>query len=114
MAINFPNTNLSNGATHVVGAVTFTYDLAKTVWSPSLASGGGGASVAASDTAPTSPTAGDLWVNSTTFELYTYYNDGTTSTWVEVSGGGGGGGGGVTAETQTQIDDNELFSLIGL
>jgi len=26
----------------------------------------------------------------------------------------GGSGGGVTAETQTQIDDNELFSLIGL
>jgi hypothetical protein len=112
MSINFPNTNLLNGATHVVGAVTFTYNLAKTVWLPSkVSSGEGGVNVVASDTAPASPTVGDLWVNSTTFELYTYYNDGATSTWVEVSGGGGGG---VTAETQTQIDDNELFSLIGL
>jgi hypothetical protein len=32
-----------------------------------------------------------------------------------VSGSSGGGsGGGITAEIQAQIDDNELFSLIGL
>jgi hypothetical protein len=32
----------------------------------------------------------------------------------DVTGSGGTGGGGLTAETQAQIDDNELFSLIGL
>jgi hypothetical protein len=37
MAINFPSTNLYNGYIHVVGDVTFTYNLAKTLWEPSTA-----------------------------------------------------------------------------
>jgi hypothetical protein len=36
MAINFPD-NPSNGATHVVGDVTFTYNSTKTLWVPSTA-----------------------------------------------------------------------------
>jgi hypothetical protein len=44
--------------------------------------GGGGASVTISDTAPSSPSAGNLWWNSTSGHLFIYYNDGTSSQWV--------------------------------
>lgn len=54
---------------------------------------------------PSSPTAGQV------HEGFTY--DGTVSVW-RATPSSGGGGGGLTAETQIQIDDNELFSLIGL
>jgi nucleoside phosphorylase len=47
------------------------------------ASAGGGASVTISDTAPGTPAAGDLWWNSADGTLYVYYNDGTSSQWVE-------------------------------
>ena len=55
-------------------------------------SGGGGASVTASDTAPSSPSAGDLWYKSDTNVLYVYYNDGDSSQWVGVSGPAGPAG----------------------
>lgn len=45
--------------------------------------GGGGSSVTISDTAPTSPAAGNIWVDSTTGIEYTYYNDGSSSQWVQ-------------------------------
>tara|TARA_R110000751_G_scaffold73542_5_gene148737 strand:+ start:532 stop:1956 length:1425 start_codon:yes stop_codon:yes gene_type:complete len=40
-----------------------------------------------SDTAPVSPDAGDLWLDSTQTKLYTYYNDGSSSQWVSVNSG---------------------------
>ena len=55
-------------------------------------SSGGGASVTASDTAPSSPSAGDLWYKSDTNALYVYYNDGDSSQWVGVSGPTGAAG----------------------
>ena len=54
--------------------------------------GGGGASVTASDTAPSSPSAGDLWYKSDTNALYVYYDDGDSSQWVGVSGPAGADG----------------------
>lgn len=42
-----------------------------------------GASVTVSDTAPVSPSNGDLWFNSSLGKLLIYYNDGTSSQWVE-------------------------------
>jgi hypothetical protein len=44
--------------------------------------GGGGASVTISVSPPGSPTAGNLWWESDTGNLYIYYNDGTSSQWV--------------------------------
>lgn len=55
--------------------------------------GSGGASVTISDTAPSSPTAGDLWYDSTSGLLYIRYD----SFWVGTGGGGGSGGGGASA-----------------
>ena len=40
--------------------------------------GGGGASVSVSDSAPSSPSAGDLWFNSSETKKYVYYNDGSS------------------------------------
>lgn len=55
-----------------------------------LITAGGGSSVTASDTAPSSPNAGDLWYDSTGGRLYVYYNDGTSSQWVDAAPQGGG------------------------
>ena len=53
---------------------------------------GGGANVTTSDTAPLSPLDGDLWWDSQTAALKIYYNDGSSTQWVDISTGGGGGG----------------------
>jgi hypothetical protein len=53
---------------------------------------GGGSSVTTSDTAPTSPNSGDQWFDTTSGTLYVYYNDGTSSQWIGVSGPSGADG----------------------
>ena len=40
-------------------------------------------SVTASDTAPTNPDANDVWYESSTGSWFVYYDDGTSSQWVE-------------------------------
>lgn len=47
--------------------------------------GGGGASISVSDTAPASPVNGSLWWNSTIGVLKIYYTDGTSNQWVDAS-----------------------------
>lgn len=51
--------------------------------STSTGGGGEGSSVTVSDTAPSSPAAGDLWWDSTIGQLRIYYSDGTSSQWVD-------------------------------
>jgi hypothetical protein len=51
------------------------------------ASSGGG--VIVSDTAPATPSAGDLWYYSSDAQLYVYYTDIDGSQWVSATGGGG-------------------------
>ena len=48
---------------------------------------GGGSSVTVSESAPGSPSNGDLWWDSDVGELYIYYTDGDSNQWVETSGG---------------------------
>lgn len=48
---------------------------------------GSGGSVTISTTAPSSPSAGDLWWNSDSGVLKIYYNDGNSSQWVDASTG---------------------------
>ena len=47
---------------------------------------GGGGSIEISATAPASPSSGDLWWDSDDGKLYIYYNDGTSSQWVDAAG----------------------------
>ena len=49
------------------------------MWTSGSASGGG-ASVTVSDTAPASPSAGDLWFESDTAQTFVYYD----SSWIEI------------------------------
>ena len=46
---------------------------------------GGGASVSVGQTAPTSPSDGDLWYNSNYGRLFIYYKDGTSDQWVDAA-----------------------------
>jgi len=46
-----------------------------------------GSSVTTSDTPPALPIAGDLWLDSTTTQLFAYYDDGSSSQWVTVTAG---------------------------
>ena len=84
MAINFPDSP-SNGDTHTVGDITWTYNTSKTRWTSSSAGSSGGSSVTVSDTAPTSPSDGDQWFNSTSLKMFVYYADGSSSQWVPAS-----------------------------
>jgi hypothetical protein len=58
-----------------------------------------GANVTISATAPSAPSAGDLWFDSTTAATFIYYD----STWVEIGGAtiGSGGGAGIEDATPT-------------
>ena len=83
MAVDFP-TSPSNGQTFTSGTITYTYNATAGLWN-SAASGGGGSSVTVSDTAPASPSDGDMWYNSLSLKMFVYYNDGSSSQWVPAS-----------------------------
>jgi len=85
MAINFPNSP-SDGDTYEFSGTTYTYSAAKTAWKP-VSAGGGGASVSVSNTAPSNPSDGDLWYDSSVLKLYVYYADGSSSQWVQSNPG---------------------------
>jgi len=61
------------------------WDSVNSAWKPGdvASGGGGGASVSVSDTAPSSPSVGDLWFNSANTKMYVYFNDGTSSQWIQ-------------------------------
>ena len=54
----------------------------------SPAAAGGGSSVTVSDTAPTSPSAGDQWFDSSSLIMFVYYADGSSSQWVPATPAG--------------------------
>jgi len=102
MAYNFPDSP-SNGDTVTINGIVYTYNSTKGAWKTTAASGGaggGGASVTVSETAPTSPSEGDLWFDPSVLKTFVYYNDGTANQWVQSnptgSGGGASGGASVT------------------
>lgn len=68
--------------TGVADGNSLQYVAANTTWVVG-SGGGGGASVTVSDNPPSSPSSGDLWWESDTGKLKVYYNDGTSSQWVD-------------------------------
>jgi hypothetical protein len=75
-ALDFPSP-ATNGQTYS----NWIYDSSIPGWTAQPASVSG---ATASATAPSSPNAGDLWYSTNEGLLYVYYNDGTSSQWVEV------------------------------
>ena len=88
MAINLPD-NPTNGQEVTVGQGKLIYNTSKGVWqhfsTASAAQGQGGASVTVSDTAPSNPSSGDQWFDSSTGALLVYYTDADSSQWVGVT-----------------------------
>ena len=56
---------------------------ANSTWTD-IGGGSSGGSITVSDTAPLSPTSGQLWYNSSSGRTYLYYEDGTSNQWVEI------------------------------
>jgi hypothetical protein len=59
------------------------YDAATSLWKNGVASGG----VTASATAPSSPNAGDAWLDTNTGVLYVWYVDANSSQWIQANNG---------------------------
>ena len=91
--VNLPDSP-ANGTTQTVGGITYTYNSSKGYWTAASSGGGGGggASVTTSDTAPSSPSDGDLWFDSSVAKTYVYYNDGSSSQWIQLNPSGGSDG----------------------
>ena len=70
---------------------------------PGSSGGGGGTTVSVGDTAPTNPTVGSLWWDSTAGQLYIWYNDGTSSQWAPTTNQFGGGYLPLTGGTMTGL-----------
>ena len=79
MAINFPNSP-SNGATHTAAGQTFTYDGTAGVWNPQE-----GTPVSTGTSAPSSPSPGDLWFDTTNNVLKNYNG----SAWLGITSNSG-------------------------
>jgi hypothetical protein len=97
----FTNTNTASR--------TYTFpDKDGTVAMLSDITGSGGATI--SDTAPVGPSAGALWWDSTAATLFVYFNDGTSSQWVEASVAkpGADGADGTTYTTSSSVQLGSL------
>ena len=110
MAYNFPDSP-SNGDTFTLNGVTYAYNSTKGVWKDT-AVGVLPATVTSSDTAPANPSAGDLWYRTDVSSLYVYYNDGSSSQWVGVSGptGATGATGAAGADGADGADGSSVIS----
>lgn len=114
-ALDFPSSP-TDGQTYTANGNTWTYESATASW---LATNAGGASVTVDTTAPLSPSLGDLWWDSTNGVLRVYYNDGTSSQWVDASTSGAGSINAgpafyAYAGTTTTSVANSTFTKIGL
>ena len=91
--VNLPDSP-ANGTTQTVGGITYTYNSSKGYWTAASSGGGGGggASVTTSDSAPSSPSDGDLWYDTDDGGMFVYYADGSSNQWVEVIGAQGATG----------------------
>jgi hypothetical protein len=84
MAINLPNSP-TNGQTVTLADKTLVYNSTSGTWNVQTADSSGG-SLSISDTAPSSPSDGDMWFDSSTLTLYAYYDDGNSQQWIDLAG----------------------------
>jgi len=100
----FPTSPVTND-TLTMNGTSYNYDGSK--WVVVGGGGGGGVNIASSATAPSSPSVGDQWFNTTSGTLSTYMTDGTDSAWLDISSANGlassGGGGAMVFVSKTTI-----------
>jgi hypothetical protein len=82
VAIDYPNSPTNGQQFTPPGGVLQQWDGAKWVV---VGGGAGGGGAVISDTAPTSPTSGELWWDSTDAQLYVSYTDPNSTQWVAAS-----------------------------
>lgn len=80
MALNFPSSP-TVGQTFTSGALTYVFD--GTAWNSVLDTSF--TLVPTQDLPPSSPRDGQLWFESSTGALLIYYDDGTSSQWVQIN-----------------------------
>ena len=85
MALEFPN-NPTNGQTYTdsTSGLRYTFNSTANVWTFSTNS----VSVSVSSTPPSGITSGNLWWNRDTGRMFVYYDDGTSTQWVETTPSG--------------------------
>lgn len=69
-----------------VTAIHFVWSGTEWAVVPFGANSGSGYATFVSDSAPLSPSQGDLWFNSETFDLSLWYSDGSDAAWIKLSG----------------------------
>jgi hypothetical protein len=94
-----PTATIADGALAVDTTNDAFYFRSGSSWNQ-VTGGGGSSSITTSDTAPISPSDGDLWYETDTGRTLVYYADGTSSQWVEV-----GASASVTSRLVLQDDD---------
>lgn len=94
----------SRGATGFTGSVGFVGSKGDTGF---VGSAGTSASIVVSDTPPGGSINGDLWFDSVDGSLNIYYNDGTSSQWVQAVGGSAGVGGATGGSTDKVFYEND-------
>lgn len=103
---------LSGGVISALGNITGNYFIGNGSALTGIVAGGGATTF--SNIAPSSPAAGDVWIQANTAIQYVYFDDTTSSQWAEMeayqsfsgSGGAGTPGG---ANTQIQFNDSDSF-----
>ena len=80
MAYDFPDSPAEGTEYTPAGGVTYVYKAPRWEVKPPLP-----ATATIADVAPSSPVHGQFWWNSTNGNLYIYYNDGTSSQWVQTN-----------------------------
>jgi hypothetical protein len=113
MPISLPNSP-TNGQTVQIGTVVYTYDATAGVWNSEFESGVSSI-VHTSDTAPLNPTDGDIWFDSSIGKTFIWYNDGTSSQWIQMNPntGGSGGGANLGSVSESIIPDTDITYDLG-
>ena len=104
---NFP-ASPTNGQTVVIGGITYIYNSSKGIWRDQISNIGN-----TSDTPPANAVDGQLWYNSSNGALYVYYDDGTSTQWVGVSGPAGAAGAAGAAGSPTSYANLAAFPSSG-
>ena len=113
MPISLPDSP-TNGQTVQIGTIVYTYNATAGVWN-SASTSGASSIVHTSDTAPSNPNDGDMWFDSSIGKTFIWYNDGSSSQWIQMNPntGGSGGGANLGSVSESIIPDTDITYDLG-